>query len=193
VDASGCPSQYDLEYSNVNRKKCAIATQRLTDYPIDHIVVDIMKGFDGYLWIFPSKYGSKYGSNIGIGYWRSKLEKMDKILKDYLDWIGATPIKSTGGLLGVGINRPFLRRTPDGKTVVLIGDAAGLVDPFFAEGMTKAVLSAKIMSKNIHNLKNYEKEYLNRLRTHYIISNILYWIRRISPGILIKLVGYFDF
>ena len=115
---------------------------------------------------------------------------MREALIRYLDHIGAEPVRWTGGSLGVIMDRPFVKklRIP----VVLVGDAAGLVDPFFGEGMTKAILSSRIFAKNlkIGKLDNYEKEYLAFSKWHYISSWMMYWWRYISPWSLFKVMKF---
>ena len=185
VDASGHPSQWSREFGR--HKKGGVAIQVYAKYDADEIVLDIPKETDGYFWIFPKEEGY---ANIGVGYGRKKI-KMKQSLMRYLDHIGAEPVRWTGGSLGVFMDSPFVKNVLD-VPVVLVGDAAGLVDPFFGEGMTKAILSSRIFAKNLKQgtLHRYEKEYLSFSRWHYISSWLLYLWRSTSTWTLFKTIKW---
>jgi flavin-dependent dehydrogenase len=184
VDASGYPSQWCREFGG--RRGGGVAVQAFAKCDLDEMVIDISKSFDGYFWVFPKDAGY---ANIGVGYNGRKLPKLRQWLEKYLEILGAEPVSWTGGLIGYRFNRPFLReyrKTP----IALIGDAAGLVDPYLGEGITKAIISARILARNIKNgtPENYEREYLSALRWSYTTSWTLYYLRRLSPTLLFKII-----
>jgi len=179
VDASGHPSQYDREFGI--KRRGGVALQAFVKEDVDDIYIDIYPKVDGYIWVFPDARG---GAKVGTGFYLKHEEPLRKILNRYIEKHGFTPKSWTAGLLGVGINKPLVRM--NGK-VCLVGDSAGLVDKFFAEGMTKAVLSARIMAECAkRNIFDYEKELMKRLRWHYIFTDFMYWLKRLSPKLTLR-------
>jgi geranylgeranyl reductase family protein len=107
----------------------------------------------GYAWIFPVSHGS---ANVGVGVfgehpgldgttlpavleaWLSELRERDGRFRD------ATALGCVeGGALNTRMANPFM--TPPG--VLLVGDAAGLVNPFTAEGIAAAVESGELAAR----------------------------------------------
>jgi flavin-dependent dehydrogenase len=174
IDASGYPSQWCREFGG--KRRAAIAVESITDYECETLTLALYPRIDGYFWVFPKAAG---GSNIGVGYFkRHSPIPLRRLLDKFLSKIGARSIKYTSGLIGCILNRPFVRifnSTP----VALVGDAAGIVDVFVGEGMTKAVISSRILSNCIHKgkLNEYEKEYLKKMRKYYTLFNIMYFKR----------------
>ncbi|OUW78515.1 MAG: hypothetical protein CBD77_04055 [bacterium TMED217] len=122
----------------------------------------------GYFWIFPA---GQNRANIGVGLLKSIVKKEQRKLNDImLDVIksenfknrfkDAIPLEKPKGW-----NLPFgsIKRENYGNGFLLLGDAAGLVDPFTGEGIGNAMVSGRIASeiavkaKEVHN---YTKEYL---------------------------------
>ena len=122
----------------------------------------------GYFWIFPA---GKNRANIGVGLLKSIVKKEQRKLNDImLDVIksenfknrfkDAVPLEKPKGW-----NLPFgsIKRENYGNGFLLLGDAAGLVDPFTGEGIGNAMVSGRIAAeiatkaKEVHN---YTKEYL---------------------------------
>ena len=122
----------------------------------------------GYFWIFPT---GQNRANIGVGLLKSIVKKEQRKLNDImLDVIksenfknrfkDAVPLEKPKGW-----NLPFgsIKRENYGNGFLLLGDAAGLVDPFTGEGIGNAMVSGRIASeiavkaKEVHN---YTKEYL---------------------------------
>ena len=103
----------------------------------------------GYLWIFPAGNG---WANVGVGMLQDTLKKrrinLKKILKDAVEnpvfrdrFAGAEAVEEPRGWnLPVG----SLHRKNYGHGFMLLGDAAGLIDPFTGEGIGNALFSAKI-------------------------------------------------
>ena len=122
----------------------------------------------GYFWIFPA---GENRANIGVGLLKSIVKKEQRKLNDImLDVIksenfknrfkDAVPLEKPKGW-----NLPFgsIKRENYGNGFLLLGDAAGLVDPFTGEGIGNAMVSGRIASeiavkaKEVHD---YTKEYL---------------------------------
>lgn len=118
-----------------------------------HFVDDVLPG---YFWIFPLDNGL---ANIGVGMREDHIQKKGRDLKALLDacihenplfrdrFKGATKVDGTqrGWLLPLGSKR----RTLTGDGWVLVGDAAGLIDPFSGEGIGNAMVSGQLAAETI--------------------------------------------
>jgi geranylgeranyl reductase family protein len=92
----------------------------------------------GYGWVFP-KDGH---ANYGVGGWASEGPR----LREYLHRLCAEHGFDSNGLTGLhGRRLPVRRTTEAGRgPVLLVGDAAGLVDPLSGDGLCGAFLSARL-------------------------------------------------
>ncbi|MEM1672254.1 MAG: NAD(P)/FAD-dependent oxidoreductase [Archaeoglobaceae archaeon] len=196
VDASGYPSLWCKEFGG--KKPCGIAIQAFTDRDIDKIVVEFHPELNGYFWIFP-KAGE--GSKVGAG---SFVKQVSKLLRIMLDEMmnktglidgGFIPKSYTARPVACYRNSPFLRHLK-GIPIALVGDSAGLVDLGGGEGMTKAIISSRVLAECVERgeLEKYEEIYYRRMRTHYLIANIFAFARR-HPALLrlFGKIGLFDF
>ena len=145
-------------YENVND---------LTDQIELHYVKEMNPG---YFWIFPA---GENRANIGVGMLKSIVKKEQKRLSDImLDIIDsenfrgrfkeAIPMEKPKGW-----NLPLgnIKRENHGGGFLLLGDAAGLVDPFTGEGIGNAMVSGRIASEVAAKAKQkniFTKEYLKR-------------------------------
>ncbi|MEM4348428.1 MAG: NAD(P)/FAD-dependent oxidoreductase [Candidatus Anstonellaceae archaeon] len=112
-----------------------------------HFVKSIMPG---YFWIFPLEKGL---ANVGVGMVMSDMKKGNVNLHQaMLDIIQKNPLfkerfaTATQASPISAWSLPFgsKRRKVSGEGVLLVGDAAGLVDPFSGEGIGNAMTSGKI-------------------------------------------------
>ena len=106
----------------------------------------------GYLWLFPADDGT---ANVGIGMLHKSLKEKKVDLKEALakaissDFLkerfaGAEPLEEPKGWnLPVGSKH----RKNYGNGFLLLGDAAGLIDPFSGEGIGNALYSGKIAAQ----------------------------------------------
>ena len=124
----------------------------------------------GYFWIFPA---GENRANIGVGLLKSIVKKEERKLSDImLDVIDsenfrhrfkdAVPMEKPKGW-----NLPFgsIKRENHGDGFLLLGDAAGLVDPFTGEGIGNAMVSGRIASEIAARSKqdnNFTKQYLKK-------------------------------
>ena len=117
----------------------------LTDQIELHYVNEVLPG---YFWLFPA--GNDV-ANIGIGLSKNDVKKEKRNLKKILDDVisseyfknrfsDAKPLEKP-----IGWNLPLgsIQRKNYGNGFMLLGDAAGLVDPFTGEGIGNAMVSAK--------------------------------------------------
>ena len=70
--------------------------------------------------------------------------------------------------------------TPISHRVLLVGDAAGYLDPITGEGIRLGLASARLAVENIiHNTpQKYPKDHKRLLRPYWILTDGLLWIRR---------------
>ena len=124
----------------------------------------------GYFWIFPA---GNNRANIGVGLLKSIVNKEKRKLSDIMsDVINSENFKSRFKEAvpmekPKGWNLPFgsIKRENHGDGFLLLGDAAGLVDPFTGEGIGNAMVSGRIASEVAAKAKlknNFTKEYLKR-------------------------------
>jgi flavin-dependent dehydrogenase len=125
----------------------------------------------GYFWIFPLEKGY---ANIGIGMLHQYIKRRRIDLRKSLEsainspyfknrFTDATPLeKPIGWNLPVGSKR----RRSYGNGFLLIGDAAGLIDPFTGEGIGNAMFSAKYAVKTAYEAIAAEDMSANFLAKH---------------------------
>ena len=115
-----------------------------------HFVKSIMPG---YFWIFPLENGL---ANVGIGMTMSDMKKNNVNLeKAMLDILANNPLfaeRFKGAALVSQIKAWSLplgskRRIIHADNALLVGDAAGLVDPFSGEGIGNAMFSGRLAAQ----------------------------------------------
>lgn len=117
---------------------------------------------NGYGWIFPCKDSVA----VGVGNLAQGIPERD-ILAQYYRFltrvlsVNSTHIKPTGAYLPSGTS--VVLGAPQYKDLCLIGDAAGLIDPFTGEGIYYALLSAKTAAESIASGEPPYLEYERRM------------------------------
>jgi geranylgeranyl reductase family protein len=103
-------------------------------------------GFPGYGWMFPSVEGANLGLGIGLGHHRADAPRAGRQLDAFfhhlidigaLDATFEAPARILGGWLKMGV----VGTRPAAGNVLLVGDAAGLVNPLQGEGIAQALIS----------------------------------------------------
>jgi menaquinone-9 beta-reductase len=104
----------------------------------------------GYLWIFPLPDGR---ANVGLGMLTRDLQRSGLNLRQRLpEVLRQHPTLATrfahatfeGPPQGFGLPLGSLRRPASGARFLLIGDAAGLIDPFTGEGIGNAMITGRM-------------------------------------------------
>jgi menaquinone-9 beta-reductase len=103
----------------------------------------------GYFWIFPLQDGF---ANVGIGMLASAMKKRRVNLVEALDATLKDPYFAPRFADAVPTEKPIGWHLPVGSTqrpcsgpgYMLVGDAAGLIDPFTGEGIANAMYSARV-------------------------------------------------
>ncbi|MDQ7082995.1 MAG: geranylgeranyl reductase family protein [Aquificota bacterium] len=110
----------------------------------DRVVIDIGVVKRGYAWIFPK------GEKMAIGLATTGKENLLETLRSYLSshrlFSGVRFSTPKGWMI------PFITREKDAQLgrgkVLLVGDAASLVDPLLGEGLCYALLSAELVARS---------------------------------------------
>ncbi|MCX8197463.1 MAG: geranylgeranyl reductase family protein [Candidatus Micrarchaeota archaeon] len=115
-----------------------------------HFVKSILPG---YFWIFPLEHGI---ANVGVGMVMSDMKKGNvNLQKAMLDIINNNPLfksrfanaKQLSPISAWSLPFGSKKRKVSGDGFLLVGDAAGLVDPFSGEGIGNAMTSGKIAAE----------------------------------------------
>lgn len=149
-----------LDYKHEDKHRAVALRAYVEDFEVIPHLVEfyLYKGIlPGYAWIFP--FGDSI-ANIGLGMRLDKFRKESKSLEDMLDIFmeipaikkrsnGRTALKDVATWqLNFG-SKWDIQRTFDGA--ILIGDAAGLINPLTGGGIHNGVISAKLAADVIHN------------------------------------------
>lgn len=109
----------------------------------------------GYGWVFPLDDGC---ANIGVGFFPSQSDdfrlNVRHLMQYFIDHLRQSDARFTqahlqGRWLGAPLNCRFTPDRCSGNGIVLVGDAAGLVDPFTGEGISCALKSGKLAAQAI--------------------------------------------
>ena len=159
--------QMDMDHTAVGIRCYYENVKDLTDQIELHYVEEINPG---YFWIFPS---GKNRANIGVGLLKSIVKKESRNLSEIMiNIINSDNFKyrfSDAILLEkpTGWNLPLgsIKRKNHGEGFLLLGDAAGLVDPFTGEGIGNAMVSGQIAAETAAQAKeknDFSKKYLKK-------------------------------
>lgn len=152
-----------------------------------HFFKDILPG---YLWIFPLPNNE---ANVGIGMLSSYVSKKKVNLKKTLQrLIKKDPnlkerFKNAEALekvKGFGLPLGAKKRKISDNRVLLLGDAAGLIDPFSGEGIGNAIRSGRVAAEQVKKCFknndfsqqiniNYDKEIYRLMQKEFQISRTL--------------------
>ena len=127
-------------------------------HPDNHIELHFYKEIlPGYLWVFPLPDNR---ANVGLAMLSSIVSSKKINLKEQLDTLlknnpvlkerfkDAVPLEN---VQGYGLPLGSKKRTISGNRFLLLGDAAGLIDPFTGEGIGNAIRSGRIAA--LHAIK----------------------------------------
>ncbi|MCK4754934.1 MAG: geranylgeranyl reductase family protein [Calditrichia bacterium] len=139
----------------------------LTDQIELHYVDEVIPG---YFWIFPLENGY---ANVGIGMLHEYIKRQNMDLKKSLEetiaskyfrdrFKEAEPMEKP-----IGWNLPIgsKRRKSYANGLILLGDAAGLIDPFTGEGIGNAMYSAKYAVQTVleaQQANDFSEQFLSR-------------------------------
>lgn len=144
----------------------------------------------GYFWIFPLPDNR---ANVGIGILSSAVAKKKINLRKSLEELivthpvlkdrfrNAKPLEASKGF---GLPLGGKKRKISGDRFLLLGDAAGLIDPFSGEGIGNAIRSGRVAAAHLINAfehsdfssefnKNYDAEIYRLMQKEFRISRSL--------------------
>ncbi len=134
-----------------------------------------------YGWVFPLNDGRL---NVGVGVQEDVMKKQKLNLKEILDSFHAQ-LRADGLSIGElesvrGHQLPHVRNIPPmaHRGAVLVGDAAGLINPVTGEGIEYALASSRMLVENLpesltdarvvdESLQRFERVFRKRYRTHF--------------------------
>lgn len=132
-----------------------------------HFVNEVLPG---YFWAFPLENGY---ANVGIGMLHSSLKRRKVNLKDALQSVITRPpfdrrfANARAMEEPIGWNLPIgsIRRKSYGNGFMLLGDAAGLIDPFTGEGIGNALYAARFAAQTAaeaRSANDFSESFLKR-------------------------------
>jgi geranylgeranyl reductase family protein len=132
----------------------------------------------GCIWLFPRNGYSSLGIGgpLRYGSWLKKL--LDRFLESYCSSLNI--LSAFAALIPCAENPNFFDLNCAGKNWVLVGDAAGHVDPITGEGILYALWSGKLAAEAIanHDLESYDvswrNEYGDYLKTRVQKRDVFY-------------------
>jgi geranylgeranyl reductase family protein len=98
----------------------------------------------GYAWVFPK--GDHV--NVGVGGWQSEGPRLRERLRELCDAFGIDE-SAVHDLRGHRLPMRGASRRPVHGRILLVGDAAGLVDPLSGDGMYEAFVSGRLAAETI--------------------------------------------
>jgi flavin-dependent dehydrogenase len=106
------------------------------------------RGLAGYGWLFPgADGGANLGFGVGTGPHRQAGSAAVRYLPRFVDHLGALglvdPARSIDRRLGGWLKMGMVGTTPAHDRVLLVGDAAGLINPMQGEGISQALQSGR--------------------------------------------------
>jgi hypothetical protein len=111
------------------------------------------RGFPGYGWIFPGEDGNaNVGLGIGLGAARSSAARAVDRFEAFCDHLRRCDLLSSsveGRRLGGWLKMGIVGTVPARGRVLLVGDAAGLVNPLQGEGIAPAMTSGAAAARAI--------------------------------------------
>ena len=159
----------------------------------------------GYGWVFPLSDSS---ANVGSGFFRSGLTArwMPDTARQAFDTFIQTPLlqnmlggaKRVGPIKGYPLRVDFASAPTFSDRVMLVGEAAGLVNPVTGEGIDYALESARIAAEHLlnmfaagdlssKNLKVYDRLLRQRYQDLFVLCNRLRFVY-LNPLILNRVV-----
>jgi geranylgeranyl reductase family protein len=157
IGADGATSHVAHSAGLVEESKVlwGFAVRCYLDQPVDLPAITLWEqtrwqAFPGYGWIFPGPGG---GANVGVGLGvlgdRQRGAGAVRVLPAYLDHLVALGLLDRGAVssvprrLGGWLKMGMVGTTPAAGRVLLVGDAAGLVNPLQGEGIAQAMTSGR--------------------------------------------------
>ncbi len=153
-------------------------------------IVKYLDVIPGYIWIFPRHNHSSIGIGSELKYGKMLKKLLDDFIRSYSPHIKI--ISRFAAMLPSAQDPEFFMIPCAGEDWILVGDAAGHVDPISGEGILYALWSGKLAAEVIkkNNLKLYDnlwrEQYGNHLRERCIQKDTFYNPLTIELSILLR-------
>lgn len=133
--------------------------------------VQFLKGMDGYAWLFPREEDISIGVGTSLENGHRLRTELDRFLKAHA--VHMQTLSGWGAMLPMPKHDGFFNAPAAGDGWLLIGDAAGHVDPMMGAGITYALWGAEVAAKAIAsgNVKSYDEMWRSEYG-HYIREGI---------------------
>jgi len=134
----------------------------------EYTTMKFLEGVPGYIWIFPRDNHSSIGIGSELTYGSMLRKLLDDFIKSHYPNIRI--ISRFAGMLPLVVDHKFFDLPCAGKDWILVGDAAGHVDPISGEGILYALWSGELAAGAIQrsNTKCFDEvwrqQYGNHLR-----------------------------
>ncbi len=190
VDGSGCPSMVKRELGI--GKGFIGTTYQETLEDATCFQPDVLRIFfsvpAGYYWIFP-RNPEKKEVNIGVGTFGDYGYDLRKMLQSFKEQQQITGKINyvVGGLIPLGLQRPFLHRN-----ILFVGDAGVGAFPFTGQGIYRALMSGDIAGRCIarNKVKHYpmiiRKEFMQWEVIGQAFAKMNLVFRRINPELFLS-------
>jgi flavin-dependent dehydrogenase len=122
-----------------------VANERMDRASVEHTaVIELGVVPGGYGWVFPK--GDH--ANFGVGGWGGEGPRLREHLRRLVERHGVD-VEAVEALRGHRLPMRRLGAVPTRGRVLLVGDAAGLVDPLSGDGIYEAFVSARLAAESI--------------------------------------------
>jgi geranylgeranyl reductase family protein len=127
----------------------------------------------GYAWVFPKADHV----NVGVGGWQSEGPRLRERLRELCAAFGIDEA-AVRDLRGHRLPMRGASRRPVEGRILLVGDAAGLVDPLSGDGMYEAFISARLAAEAI--LEGELESYAARFATTFAPLETVSWRAKLA-------------
>jgi geranylgeranyl reductase family protein len=110
-------------------------------------LMKFLKNRKGYLWVFPRGDHTSIGVCAELQNSKGLKKELDNFIHEYYSKIKI--LSQFAALIPSAKDRDFFQNSCTGRDWILIGDAAGHVDPISSEGISYAMWSAELAAKAI--------------------------------------------
>ena len=142
----------------------------------------------GYGWIFPL---SSTSANVGAGFYRHTRHMPPTAQRMLAEFLEHPPVKEMlveavqeGPVKGFPLRVDFNKSRVIGEGIMLVGESAGLVNPFTGEGIDYALESARMAARTAsycfagggfsrRALKHYERQMRQRFQRLFVMTHLL--------------------
>lgn len=193
------PPEHNISALRIYYKGVKGTTDRIELHLVDKLI-------PGYFWIFPLPNGE---ANVGLGMIiKDMQDKKINLKQAVLDEIKNNPLfkdrfaeaQIVDDVKGWTLPIASYHRKNHGNGFLLLGDAAGLIDPLSGEGVGNAMISGKVaaevalqaLSENKFDekfLKKYDKELWKIIGDEIKTSHRVQVLGKKFPNLINKLVG----